>query len=118
MRNNRKLNLPRFILSEAGNNECEENVQNEKHEIDLKQEVENLKAELILINYKLYNQPMFDIDDFKNNDKDISFYTGFPNYETVLLCYRVLEHKLHNISYGYHSRSQFDLLEFKQPGLR
>lgn len=68
--------------------------------------------------YKQQHDPVFDIDDYKNSDRDISFYTGFANYETMLICFSILEPKLCNISYGNHERSQFDLLDYERPGRR
>lgn len=91
MRNNRKFNPARTtILRRDGNSEREENVENKISENDLKQELESLKTELKLMKNKLYDQPIFDVDDYKNIHKDTSFYTGFPSYVTMLLCYRVL----------------------------
>ena len=59
---------------------------------------------------------MFDIDKYKDSDKDISFYTGFPNYEAMMMCFNILEPKLRNISYGNHQRKQFDLQGNERPG--
>ena len=84
----------------------------------LRQEVEKLRAELQMLKYKQENEPLFNIDDYKTSDKDISFYTGFPNYDTMVLCYNILLPKLGNISYGNHTRSQFDLADHERPGRR
>lgn len=32
----------------------------------------------------------FEIIRFKDSDSDINFYTGFPNYKTLLACYNLL----------------------------
>ena len=56
----------------------------------LRQEVEKLKAELKMLKYKQENEPLFNIDDHRTSDEDISFYTGFANYDTMLLCYNIL----------------------------
>ena len=53
-------------------------------------------------------EPQFDIDEFKDNDADIAFYTGFQNYDTMMLCFNVLTEKAANLSYGNHHRVNFD----------
>ena len=53
-------------------------------------------------------EPQFDIDEFKDNDADIAFYTGFQNYDTMMLCFNVLKEKAANLSYGNHHRVNFD----------
>ena len=42
----------------------------------------------------------FDIDQYKEKDSDITFYTGFPNYKTLMLCYDTVKDSAKNISYG------------------
>ena len=54
---------------------------------------------------------MFNIDDFKDNDADITFYTGFPNYSTMVLCFNLLKEKAANLSYGNHQRLNFDIAQ-------
>ena len=56
----------------------------------------------------LKKEPQFDIDEFKDNDADIAFYTGFQNYDTMMLCFNVLKEKAANLSYGNHHRVNFD----------
>ena len=33
----------------------------------------------------------FDINQFKDKDSDITFYTGFPNYKTLMLCFDMVK---------------------------
>lgn len=35
-------------------------------------------------------ESQFGIIRFKDSDSDINFYTGFPNYKTLLACYNLL----------------------------
>ena len=108
-----------YIGAEDAEHEVVDNAEVQTSENDLlRQEIGKLKAELNVMKHQEQHQPSFNIDDYKNSDKDISFYTGFPNYETMLLCYKILEPKLPNISYGYYTRTQFDLLDHERPGRR
>lgn len=51
----------------------------------------------------------FGIVKFKDSDSDISFYTGFPNYQTLLACYNFLNPGEHgeNIVYVTSSNDDF-----------
>ena len=49
----------------------------------------------------------FDIEQYKDKDDDISFYTGFPDYKTLILCYKTIEQSARNISYE-HKRTSLD----------
>ena len=49
----------------------------------------------------------FDIDDYKDKDDDIAFYTGFPDYKALILCYKTVEQSVGNIDYE-HKRTTLD----------
>ena len=63
----------------------------------LRLEVEKLKAEVKKLKYKQEHDPVFDIDDHKRCDRDISFYIEFANHETMVLCFNILKPKLYKI---------------------
>lgn len=42
----------------------------------------------------------FCIKRFQNDNESISFYTGFPNYETLMACFEFVANKAQNMSYG------------------
>jgi len=48
------------------------------------QEKANLKKETLQLRY-LMDHSCFDINDFKDNPEDISFFTGFTDYQTAML---------------------------------
>ena len=50
----------------------------------------------------------FDINDFKDNPEDISFFTGFSDYQTMMLCYDIIKDPAKNLSYGAHERKVLD----------
>ena len=60
-------------------------------------------------------QNQFDIVDFKHSDENISFYTGFPNFDTLLLCFDLLEVKAANLCYNDNGMTNFDP-QYKNPG--
>lgn len=52
----------------------------------------------------------FGIVKFKDSDSDISFYTGFPNYQTLLACYNFLNPGEHGENIVYVTSSNDDFL--------
>ena len=58
----------------------------------------------------------FDIERFKDKDSDVAFYTGFPNFKTLMLCYDLVKDSAQNISYGSYDRKHFDCPALLQPG--
>jgi hypothetical protein len=51
----------------------------------LKEEVNLLQNELVKFEYKLEYEPKFNIDAYKDCDEDISFFTEFPNYSSMVM---------------------------------
>jgi len=90
-----------------------------KEEIKLlKDENINLKKEVTRLNNSLDN-PRFDIDKYKNSDEDIAFFTGFPDYKAMLLCYQIVQQSSNNLSYGSFERVYVDVGETTcRPGRR
>ena len=76
----------------------------EELKLKLKQleiELESVKIEnkyLQQDNYKL-KHPTFDITKYKE-DGNIAFYTGFPNWDTFMLCYNMIKDSASGIIYG------------------
>jgi len=66
---------------------------------DLQTKINQLEKEICDLQDKLENA-RFDIDQFKDSPKDIAFFTGFADYET-LLCFDILKESAENLSYGY-----------------
>lgn len=57
--------------------------QKENERLQMQRELDSLKREVNKLKYKLKKEPLFNIDDFKDNDADITFYTDFPDYSTI-----------------------------------
>lgn len=62
-------------------------------------------------------KPKFDIVDYKHNDENISFYTGFPNFDTLLLCFDLLQENAANLCYNDNGTTNFDP-QYKKPGIK
>ncbi|XP_067030478.1 uncharacterized protein [Acropora muricata] len=71
------------------------------------QEKANLKKETLQLRY-LMEHSCFDINDFKDNPEDISFFTGFADYQTMMLCYDIVKDPAKNLSHGVHERKVFN----------
>ena len=71
------------------------------------QEKANLKKETLQLRY-LMEHSCFNINEFKDNPEDISFFTGFSDYQTMMLCYDIIKNPAKNLSYGVHERKVFD----------
>ncbi|KAL9984648.1 hypothetical protein ACROYT_G006969 [Oculina patagonica] len=80
----------------------------ENEKLKMQEEIDKLKKEVNKLKHSLEKEPQFDIDDFKDNDADIAFYTGFHNHDTMILCFNVLKERAANLSYGNHQRVNFD----------
>ena len=61
-------------------------------------EVEPLKSELLKAREKEYVF-MFGLERFAKSPDDIHFYTGFPDYETVLEFWKYIESSASNLTY-------------------
>ncbi|XP_031560763.1 uncharacterized protein LOC116296808 [Actinia tenebrosa] len=57
------------------------------------------------LEYQISNT-RFDIDKYQQNDKDIEFYTGLPDYSTLLLCFNLVEDSAQRMSYINHDKKQ------------
>ena len=60
------------------------------HEIEeLRKQVKCLQKEL----RQLKTRPKFNIDEHKDSDDDVAFFTGFPSYDVMLFCFNLLKEK-------------------------
>lgn len=73
-------------LNDEKNRLLEENLKLEKEAKRLRYSLENFR---------------FDIEKYKDSDEDIAFYTGFPDYNAMLLCFNVIEESANNIVYEH-----------------
>ena len=57
---------------------------------ECKSNYNSVKKELERLQYKFEEEPKFDICQYKDSDEDVQFFTGFPNYASLLLCFDIL----------------------------
>ena len=63
-----------------------------------------LRATMVTLN-KEREKTRFSIEQFKDSDSDICYYTGFPTYQTLHECYRLLN-QINNIMYICHGKKR------------
>lgn len=73
----------------------------------LTEEVERLKKELSQAQHQL-KEYRFDTETFKDSATDIAFYTGCSDYETLILCYSIVEESSKNFNYGSYKKQTED----------
>ena len=59
-------------------------------------------------------KPKFDIDQYKGNDDDVSFFVGFANYEIMVFCFNLLKDQAHKLNYG--GKVNDDRNRLRKPG--
>ena len=81
--------------------------QHESTILELNHTIERLTKEVNQLNHQL-KEFRFNIDNFKDSASDISFYTGFSDYETLMLCYSIVEESSKNLNYGSYVKQTDD----------
>ena len=67
-------------------------------QVKITQEIEELRKQVKLKCLQkelrqLKAKPKFDIDEHKDSDDDVAFFTGFPSYHVMLFCFNLLKDK-------------------------
>lgn len=116
--------------NDATTNSVAMDVQDEKcrdqcTQTDCSHESESLKQEILVLKEKLKSleaninelntKPKFELSEHKDKDDDIAFYTGFPNYDTFLLCFDLLKEKATHLCYKNHDETEYPS-EYRKPG--
>ena len=70
----------------------------------LQERVEILEKELLQTKNDLLKQ-QFRLSNIADNDKKVSFYTGFPSYSALKACFEFLGPSVHQLSYNSKSDS-------------
>ena len=77
--------------------------QTEDEQHHLREEIAILEAKIQTLEKEIHNfntKPKFDIEDHKDIDENITFYTGFQNYETLELCFDMVREQASNLCYS------------------
>ena len=86
--------------TDTNEDKCEEQKEMEEQIKILQEKISALKIEV--------HKREFCIKRFQNDNESISFYTGFPNYETLMACFEFVANKAQNMSYGKYDRKLFN----------
>ena len=65
-------------------------------QVKMTQEIEELRKQVKCLQKELRQlktKPKFDIDEHKDSDDDVAFFTGFPSYDVMLFCFNLLKDK-------------------------
>ncbi|XP_068757544.1 uncharacterized protein [Montipora capricornis] len=84
-------------------------------QVKMTQEIEELRKQVKCLQKELRQlktKPKFDIDEHKDSDDDVAFFTGFPSYDVMLFCFNLLKDKA-----AVMSRPNFDPNKHK-PGTK
>jgi len=77
---------------------------------DLRCDIGNLQKKL-----DEYNEHKFSLDNYKDDDSAIQFYSGFPNYEALMAVFEYLEPKVHKLQY-WGSKNMSDTRSYQEDG--
>ena len=73
----------------------------QKENKKLKLENEKLKEDIVRMKFDMQKQVRFNIEKYKDNDEDVTFYTGFPDYNAMTMCYSIVEESAKNLNYDH-----------------
>ena len=71
--------------------------------VDLTNEKAELQKESLKLKHEMENS-RFIINDFKDKPQDISFFTGFSDFQTLMLWYYIIQEPTKKLSYGPQER--------------
>jgi len=79
--------------TDRNGDKCKEQKEMEEHiKNKLQEKISALKIEV--------HRQQYCIKRFQNDNESISFCTGFPNFETLMVCFEFVANKAQNMSYG------------------
>ena len=73
------------IQTDTNGDKCKEQKEMEEQIKIIQEKISALKIEV--------HKREFSIKRFQNDNESISFYTGFPNYETLMVCFKFVANK-------------------------
>ena len=76
---------------------------NRKEQKDMEEPIKTLQEQISALKFEVHKRE-FCIKRFENDNESISFYTGFPNFETVMVCFKFVANSVQNISYGKYDK--------------
>ena len=85
------------FVDQGTQTETEEDERNSKI-LELHKTIERLSWELKQLKFQ-QKESKFNIETYKENSNDVAFYTGFQDYETLMLCYSIVEEPAKKTNY-------------------
>ena len=86
-----------------------------KEEKEMEEQIKVLQEKISALKIEVHKRE-FCIRRFQNDNESISFYTGFPNYETLMVCFEFVANKAQNMSYGKYDRKLYNTSPLLSPG--
>ena len=73
----------------------------EKENKKLELENAKLKEDISRMKDDMQKSVRFNIDKYKDDKEDVKFYTGFPDYTAMTMCYSIVEESAKNLNYDH-----------------
>ena len=113
------VNSPVYLPQEAETDETDAQMCNEIMKVfldskNLKSRADNLMAEIQSLNNKVIKlesrladmkKSLFSIEKLKEDNSAVKFYTGYPNFSSLLACFEYFEPKLNQMHYWHGNSS-------------
>lgn len=105
-------------FNEDNRTECKETQTHESGDPkkDMEEQLKYLQEKVSALRIEVQKRE-FSINRFRNDDDSISFYTGFPNYDTLMVCFELVANKAEDMSYGKYDRKLFNTSPLQSPGV-
>ena len=81
----------------------------------MEEQVKILQEKISALKVEVHKREL-SIKRFENDNESISFYTRFPNYETLMVCFEIVANKAQNMSYGKFDRKLFNTSPLQSAG--
>ena len=104
-----------FICTMSQETQTDTNGDKCKEQKEMEEQIKILQEKISALKIEVHKRE-FCIKRFQNDNESISFYTGFPNYETLMACFEFVANKAQNMSYGKYDRKLFNTSPLQSPG--
>ena len=81
----------------------------------MEEQIKILQEKISALKVEVHKREL-SIKRFQNDNESISFYTRFPNYETLMVCFEFVANKAQNMSYGKYDRKLFNTSPLQSAG--
>ena len=78
-----------------------------KEQKEMEERIKILQEKISALKIEVHKRELC-IKRFQNDNESISFYTGFPNFETLMVCFEFVTNKAQNMIYGKYEKKLFN----------